>query len=181
VGRCQWSYCWRWQIFVNRWTSDGGPHSRGSPIQANNTILPWNAYPTWWMDPCVCMPPQPFIYGDNNNTTFAMVVGTFYWSIDLFAIWLNFIFQQTHDFSEQRKNLNFAKSAIHCWLLDEQTHSLKLIGRKIGTWQILLSVTRISVTNSKRHFLVIMLFVCSSQPNEENQFFLVLDWLGSIN
>jgi hypothetical protein len=49
--------------------------------------------------PCVWMPRQPFIYGDKDNMTFAVVTGTFI----VFAIRLNFIFQQTNDFSEQRK------------------------------------------------------------------------------
>ena len=34
----------------------------------------------------VWMPHQPFIYSDNDNAAFAVVAGTFYWSIDLYAI-----------------------------------------------------------------------------------------------
>jgi hypothetical protein len=70
------------------------------------------------------MPCQPFIYGDNNNTTFAVVAGTLYWSIDLFAIQLNFIFQQTHDFPNRIKIKINAIFAVGYWLLVQQTHSL---------------------------------------------------------
>ena len=54
------------------------------------------------MGSCVWTPHWAFIYGDNDKATFAVAEGIFYWPIDLFAIRLNFIFQQTHDFSEQK-------------------------------------------------------------------------------
>ena len=49
VGHCEWSNCRQWQMFINRQTSDGGPHSRESPIQAN--ILSRPEMPVW-LDGC---------------------------------------------------------------------------------------------------------------------------------
>ena len=85
--------------------SDGGPHFQGSTIQANIDVSPRNACPALWMGPCAWTPHRPFIYGDNDDATFAVVTGTFYWSIDIFAIQLNFIFHDKLMIFPNRKNL----------------------------------------------------------------------------
>jgi len=74
------------------------------------------------------MPCQPFIYGDNNNMTFAVVEGTLYWSIDLFDIQLNFIFHnKLMNFPNRNKIKIIAIFAVGYWLLVEQTHSLSTV------------------------------------------------------
>ena len=76
------------------------------------------------MGPCTWRPRRPFICSDNDNVTFAMVEGTFYWSIVLFAIRLNFMFQQTHDISQEEKNNRY--TAVGYMLLVKQTYTIRV-------------------------------------------------------